>query len=128
MLLAEQMRMISEMVRKLPEDHWRLQGRQRMLTPEEQNARAQATIAKLLAIAVTAAMRGHHCTAVFRPRMDEIVIPQGGNSCGNDATPGREDLRGAAVIVFDYCVAQGFEVRVHINPEDGGWHNIFIHW
>lgn len=116
------------MVRKLPEDHWRLQGRERMLTLEEQDARAQATIAKLPAIAIMAAMRGVHQVAVFRPRMDEIVIPQGDNGCGNDATPEREDLRGAAVTIFDYCVAQGFETSVHLNPDDGGWHNIFISW
>lgn len=128
MLLVEQLRMISEMVRKLPEDHWRLQGRERMLTPEEQDARAQATIARLPAVATMAAMKGVRCVAIFRPRMDEIVVPQGDNGCGNDATPGRWDLRGAAIKVFDHCVAQGFETRVHLNPDDEGWHNIFIHW
>ncbi|MBI2075396.1 MAG: hypothetical protein HYT82_01875 [Candidatus Harrisonbacteria bacterium] len=128
MLLAEQLRMISEMVCKLPENCRWLQDLECMLTPEEQTARAQAAIANLPAIAMTAATKKSHWVAVFRPRMDEIVVPQGENDCGNDATPGRKDLRGAAVMVFDYCVSQGFETRVHLNPEDRGWYNIFIHW
>lgn len=129
MLLAEQLRMISEMVRKLPEDHRRFQGRGHItLTPEEQAARAQAAIAQIPAVAITAAMKGSHRVAVFRTRMDEIVVPEGENGCGNDATPGREDLRGAAVTVFDYCVAQGLGTRVQMSVDDYGWYNIFISW